>query len=132
MSEFLLDFFVLAEGGKVIFSHSSLLKCDEQLLGAYFHAINAIYKVCFQRDIEKVSMNQYRLHFMKMEPFFFIGMSSINIKHKLANNNFEHLAHLFYDKFQHNLPQYWQSDVKLFHGFSSEVDKKLKEIIVEG
>lgn len=130
MSEFLLDFFVLAEGGKVIFSHSSLLKCDEQLLGAYFHAINAIYKVCFQRDLEKVSMNQYRLHFKKIEPFFFIGMSSVNITHKLANDNFEHLAHLFYDKFQHNLPQYWQSDVKLFNCFNSEVDKNLKEVII--
>ena len=77
-------------------------------------------------------MNQYRLHFKKMEPFFFIGMSSVSITHKLANNNFEHLAHLFYDKFQHNLPQYWQSDVKLFHCFNSEVDKKFKGIIVEG
>ena len=130
MSEFLLDFFVLAEGGKVIFSHSSLLKCDEQMLGAYFHAINAVYNICFRRDLQKVSMNQYRLHFKKIEPFFFIGMSSDNITHKLANNNFEHLAHLFYDKFQDNLPQYWQSDVKLFHSFNSEVEKKLKEVIV--
>jgi hypothetical protein len=121
MSEFLLDFFVLADGGKVIFSHSSLLKCDEQLLGAYFHAINTIYNICFQRDLQKVSMNQYQLHFKKIEPFFFIGMSSVSIGYKSANNNFEQLSQLFYDK---------QSDVKMFHCFNSEVDKKLKEIFV--
>jgi len=87
MTEFLFDFFVLAQGGKVIFSHFNLLKCDDQLIGAYFHAINSLYNVCFERDMQKVSMNDYRLHFTKIEPFFFIGISPRSLKHKAANQH---------------------------------------------
>ncbi len=128
MPEFLLDFFVLAEGGKVIFSHCSLLECDETLIGAYFHAINSIYNICFQRDLQKVSMNQYRLHFRKMKPFFFIGISTIHVKHKVANENFEYLAQLFYEKYRSKLTNHWESDVTLFHSFDSVVDKRVKQI----
>ena len=128
MPDFLLDFFVLAEGGKVIFSHCSLLDCDDQLIGAYFHAINSIYKICFQRDMQKVSLNQYRLHFTKIKPFFFIGISTIHVKTKVANENFEYLAHLFYEKYRSKLTEHWESDVALFNGFNSEVDKRVKRI----
>lgn len=128
MPEFLLDFFVLADGGKVIFSHCSLLQCDESLIGAYFHAINSIYNICFQRDMQKVTMNQYRLHFKKIEPFFFIGISTIHVKTKVANENFEILAHLFYERYRSKLTENWESNVALFHRFNSEVDKRVKEI----
>ncbi|NVM43830.1 MAG: hypothetical protein HWN79_02845 [Candidatus Lokiarchaeota archaeon] len=128
MTEFLLDFFVLADGGKVIFSHCSLLQCDETLIGAYFHAINSIYKICFERDMQKVSLNQYRLHFKKIEPFFFIGISTIHVKTKVANENFEILSNQFYKKFRSKLTKNWESDVALFHNFNSEVDKQVKEI----
>ena len=128
MPEFLLDFFVLADGGKVIFSHCSLLQCDESLIGAYFHAINSIYKICFERDMQKVSLNQYRLHFKKIEPFFFIGISTIHVKTKTANENFEILSNQFYDKYRSKLKKNWESDVALFHNFNSEVDKQVKEI----
>ncbi len=128
MPEFLLDFFVLADGGKVIFSHCSLLQCDESLIGAYFHAINSIYKICFERDMQKVSLNQYRLHFKKTEPFFFIGISTIHVKTKTANENFELLSNKFYDEYRSKLKKNWESDVALFHNFNSEVDKQVKEI----
>ena len=128
MPEFLLDFFVLADGGKVIFSHCSLLQCDESLIGAYFHAINSIYKICFERDMQKVSLNQYRLHFKKTEPFFFIGISTIHVKTKTANENFELLSNKFYDEYRSKLKKNWESDVALFHKFNSEVDKQVKEI----
>lgn len=128
MTEFLLDFFVLSPGGKVIFSHFSILKCDDQLVGAYFHAINSLYNVCFERDMQKISMNEYRLHFTKIEPFFFIGISPASLKTKIANENFEMLAHSFYDEYCNNLPQHWESNVALFNGFNSNIDKHKKEI----
>lgn len=128
MPEFLCDFFVLADGGKVIFSHCSLLQCDETLIGAYFHAINSIYKICFERDMQKVSLNQYRLHFKKIEPFFFVGISTIHVKTKTANENFEVLSNQFYDEYRSKLKKNWESDVALFHNFNSEVDKQVKEI----
>ncbi len=128
MTEFLLDFFVLADGGKVIFSHCSLLQCDETLIGAYFHAINSIYRICFDRDMQKVSLNDYRLHFKKLEPFFFIGISSIHVKTKTANENFEILSNEFYEKFRSKLTKNWESDVALFHNFNSVVDKRVKHI----
>ena len=126
--DFLLDFFVLADGGKVIFSHCSLLQCDETLIGAYFHAINSIYRICFNRDMQKVSLNEYRLHFKKLEPFFFIGISTIHVKTKVANENFEILSNLFYDRYHNKLTKNWESDVALFQNFNSEVDKRVKEI----
>jgi hypothetical protein len=126
--DFLLDFFVLADGGKVIFSHCSLLQCDETLIGAYFHAINSIYRICFKRDMQKVSLNQYRLHFKKLEPFFFIGISTIHVKTKVANENFEVLSDLFYNRYRNKLSKNWESDVALFQNFNSEVDKRVKEI----
>ena len=128
MPDFLLDFFVLADGGKVIFSHCSLLQCDETLIGAYFHAINSIYKICFQRDMQKVSLNDHRLHFKKIEPFFFIGISTIHVKTKVANENFEILSNLFYERYRSKLTINWESDVALFQNFNSEVDKRVKEI----
>ncbi|MBY9020136.1 MAG: hypothetical protein KGD67_03690 [Candidatus Lokiarchaeota archaeon] len=128
MTEFLLDFFVLAQGGKVIFSHFSLLKCDDQLIGAYFHAINSLYNICFERDMQKVSMNDYRLHFTKIEPFFFIGLSPTSLKNKTATTNFESLAHSFYDEYFHKLPQHWESNVALFNDFNSNINKRKKEI----
>ena len=124
----LLDFFVLAQGGKVIFSHFNLLKCDDQLIGAYFHAINSLYNICFERDMQKVSMNEYRLHFSKIEPFFFIGISPTSLKNKTANAHFELLSHSFYDKYSRKLPQNWESNVALFNGFNSNIDKHEKEI----
>ena len=128
MTEFLFDFFVLAQGGKVIFSHFSLLKCDDQLIGAYFHAINSLYNVCFDRDMQKVSMNDYRLHFTKIEPFFFIGISPMSLKNKAANGHFESLAQSFYDKYCNKLPQHWESNVAMFNGFNSGIDKHEKGI----
>ena len=128
MTEFLFDFFVLAQGGKVIFSHFNLLKCDDQLIGAYFHAINSLYNVCFERDMQKVMMNEYRLHFTKIEPFFFIGISPISLKSKAANEHFESLAHSFYDKYSNKLPLNWESNVALFNGFSTNIHKPEKEI----
>ena len=124
----LLDFFVLAQGGKVIFSHFSLIKCDDQLIGAYFHAINSLYKICFERDMQKVLMNEYRLHFTKIEPFFFIGISPTSLKNKAANEQFESLAHSFYDKYSNKLPQNWESNVALFNGFNTNITKHEKEI----
>ncbi len=132
MTEFsrkkLLDFYVLAQGGKVIFSHCSLLKCDDQLIGAYFNAINSLYNICFERDMQKVSMNEYRIHFTKIEPFFFIGISPVSLKNKSANDNFESLAQSFYDKYNNKLPQHWESNVALFNGFSVNINKHEKGI----
>jgi hypothetical protein len=119
---------VLADGGKVIFSHCSLLQCDESLIGAYFHAINSIYRICFDRDMQKVSLNDYRLHFKKNEPFFFIGISSIHVKTKVANENFEILCNQFYEKYRSKLTKNWESDMALFQNFNSVVDKRVKEI----
>jgi len=124
----LLDFFVLAQGGKVIFSHFSLIKCDDQLIGAYFHAINSLYRVCFERDMQKVLMNEYRLHFTKIEPFFFIGISPTSLKNKAANEQFDSLAHSFYDKYYDKLTLNWESNVALFNGFNTKITKHEKEI----
>lgn len=126
--EFLCDFFVLSPGGKVIFSHCSLLQCDESLIGAYFHAINSIYNICFERDMQKVTMNQYRLHFKKIKPFFFIGISTIHVKTKVADGNFDSLVHLFYEKYRSKLTENWESNVALFNNFNTAVDNKVKEI----
>ena len=131
MTESLLDFFVLAQGGKVIFSHFSLIKCDDQLIGAYFHAINSLYNICFERDMQKVLMNEYRLHFTKIEPFFFIGISPASLKNKSANEQFESLAHSFNDKYCNKLPLNWESNVALFNGFNTNINKHEKEITLQ-
>ena len=78
--------------------------------------------------MQKISLNQYRLHFTKIKPFFFIGISTIHVKHKVANENFEFLAHLFYEKYRSKLTENWESDVTLFHSFDSIVDKRVKQI----
>jgi hypothetical protein len=133
MPEYLFDFFVLSEGGKVIYSNPYVLQpADDQMIGAFFAALNAIHNMCFQSDLQKVSLNKYRLHFLKKEPFFFLGISSTNVKFNLANDNFESLAHRFYDNYQKDLPYNWQSDVGLFKDFKTEINKSLKEIVLEG
>ena len=132
MPEFLLDFFVLSEGGKVIYSNPCILDCDEQMIGAFFSALNSIHNICFNTDLKNVSMNKYRLHFLNKDPFFFIAISRTEIKFELANNNFETLAHRFYDTYQKNLPKNWANDVRYFHGFNTEINKSVKELVLEG
>ena len=78
--------------------------------------------------MQKVSLNQFRLHFKKIEPFFFIGISTIHVKTKVANENFEILSNMFDERYRNKLTNNWESDVALFHSFNSEVDKRVKKI----
>jgi hypothetical protein len=101
------------------------------MIGAFFSALNSIHNMCFKTDLKNVSMNKYRLHFLNKEPFFFIAISRTNIEFVLANNNFKTLAQKFYNTYQKNLPKNWANDIGLFHGFNSEINKSLKELMLE-
>jgi hypothetical protein len=120
---FLLDFIVSKEGGKVIYSTDSELDIvkDVLLFGGFLEAINNCYNHALIDKLKKIEGFQYRISFMVKENFQFIGISSMDTDPTFVKMEFEYYAYKFTKLFQSKLSTISDNDVRIFRKFNSEI-----------
>ncbi|MFX1405814.1 MAG: hypothetical protein ACFFBW_02570 [Promethearchaeota archaeon] len=122
---FLLDFIVSKEGGKVIYSTDSKLDIvkDVLLFGGFLEAINNCYNHALIDNLKKIEGCHYRISFMVKKDFQFIGLSSIETDPIFVKMEFEYYAYKFTKLFQNKLSNISENDVRVFKKFNNEILK---------
>ncbi|MFX1259839.1 MAG: hypothetical protein ACFFAN_18465 [Promethearchaeota archaeon] len=122
---FLLDFIVSKEGGKVIYSTDSKLDIvkDVLLFGGFLEAINNCYNHALIDNLKKIEGCHYRISFMVKKDFQFIGLSSIETDPIFVKMEFEYYAYKFTKFFQNKLSSISENDVRVFKKFNNEILK---------
>ncbi|MFW9936310.1 MAG: hypothetical protein ACFFD5_01565 [Candidatus Thorarchaeota archaeon] len=122
---FLLDFIVSKEGGKVIYSTDSKLDIvkDVLLFGGFLEAINNCYNHALIDNLKKIEGCHYRISFMVKKDFQFIGLSSTETDPIFVKMEFEYYAYKFTKLFQNKLSNISENDVRVFKKFNNEILK---------
>ena len=126
MPQFLTDFLVLSESGKVVFSEGNSFNIDEQLIGGFLFACVSCHETLFVNELKSVEFKTHTIFFYKKKQFFFVGFSKKSVSTKAAQGNLEYLGNKFVDTYR-DLPIDWDSDLTLFRNFHQEVEKTKKE-----
>lgn len=131
MAEYLQDFLVLKDGGKVIFSTVSEIIQDQLLFGGFLEAINTIFNIALQDELHTIEGGQYRITFYTKSDYQFIGISSMKVDYNQAAGELKFFANKFVEQFKDRSPENSNNDVRVFQCFTSEFKKSKKEIILE-
>jgi len=130
---FLLDFIVSKEGGKVIYSTDSKLDIvkDVLLFGGFLEAINNCYNHALIDDLKKIEGYHYRISFIAKKDFQFIGISSVETDPVFVKMEFEYYAHKFTKIFQNKVATIPDNDVRIFRTFNNEIlnNKTIEEYV---
>ncbi len=130
MPQFLTDFLILSESGKVVFNEGNSFTIDEQLIGGFLFACISFHETLFVKELKSVEFKTHTIFFYKKDQFLFVGFSKKNVNSKAAQGNLEYLGDKFVEMYR-NLPEEWDSDLRRFRDFSQEVEKTKKERVLD-
>ena len=131
MVEYLKDFLVLKEGGKVIYSTNSEIIKDQLLFGGFIEALNSFYSISLKDDLFQIEGSRYRITFLSKLACQFVGISSMNVNKNKAWEELEHFSNRFIEMFPEIIDQENDNDVRVFHRFNSEIVKTKKDYLVK-
>jgi hypothetical protein len=129
--DFLQDFLVFKDGGKVIFSTPFKIITDELLFGGFLEAINTFYNLTLKDELISIRGRKYRILFLIQGDLQFIGITKSSQGEKKAWKELKFFCHRFINKFHHELSLSNGTDVRSFQKFDSEISKSVKDILLE-
>ncbi|MEJ2294278.1 MAG: hypothetical protein P8Y23_05865 [Candidatus Lokiarchaeota archaeon] len=131
MVDFLQDFLVIKDGGKVIFSTPFKIITDELLFGGFLEAINTFYNLTLKDELISIRGRNYLILFLIKGDLQFIGITKSTQPEKKAWKELEFFCHRFINEFRHELSLSNGTDVRTFQKFDSEISKSVKDILLE-
>ena len=126
MPQFLTDFLVISESGKVVFSEGNSFNIDDQLIGGFLFACISCHEMLFANELKSVEFKTLTIFFYKKNQFFFVGFSKKRLSSKAAQENLKYLGNKFVEMYR-DLPMEWDSDLRIFRSFHQEVEKTKKD-----
>jgi len=125
------DFFILAEGGKVIFSRICNQKIEEQLLGGYLSAINGFFNIILDGDLKMINGTSYNINFIQKEKFQFIAISPYHAKNRKVRKELEYLVKRFFEKYDQKLLENCNMNVSVFESFIDTLNNHKVESVYD-
>jgi len=129
--EYLQDFLVLKDGGKVIFSTVSEIIQDQLLFGGFLEAVNTIFTVALRDELQCIEGKRYRIAIFNKGEFQFIGISDMAVESDQTIGELRFFANRFVNQFEDSFPDNGDNDVRIFQCFNNQLNKSRKELIVE-
>ena len=130
--EYLREFIVLKEGGKVLYCNSSELIKDEILFGGFLEAINSFYNISLKDDLRQIEGIVLRISFLTKLGCQFVGISSMNVSCNDAIEELQFFTNRFIELFPEILNKDNENDVRIFQRFNSEIIKTKKDYLGKG
>jgi len=129
--DYLLDFLVIKDGGKVIFSTPSKIITDELLFGGFLEALNTFYNLSLKDELILIEGRSYRILFLIKEDIQFIGITKSLSDQKKARKELKFFCQRFMSKYSSELSNSNGTDVREFKNFDSDISKSVKDILLE-
>jgi hypothetical protein len=127
--EYLQDFLIIKDGGKVIFSTSSDIITDEVLFGGFLEAIKGFYNLSLEDELLSIEGRKYRITFILKEGLEFIGISRSFINESRAHKELEFFTDMFLSKYHDIMVKCNGTDVRKYKSFETYIKKTINEIV---
>jgi len=125
--EYLKDFIVFKEGGKVVFSTNSTLIKDPLLFGGFLEALTSFYNISLNDDLYQIEGMKFRITFLMKAETQFIGISLMNTNRNKALEELEYFTNRFIELFPEIQKKRYENDVRVFQKFFLEINKTKKD-----
>ena len=127
--EYLQDFLIIKDGGKVIFSTASDIITDEVLFGGFLEAIKGFYNLSLEDELLSIEGRKYRITFVLKEGLEFIGISRSLTDESRAVKELQFFTDMFLSKY-HDIMQHCNgTDVRKYKSFETYIKKTINEIV---
>lgn len=127
--EYLQDFLIIKDGGKVIFSTASDIIRDEVLFGGFLEAIKGFYNLSLEDELLSIEGRKYRITFVLKEDLEFIGISRSLTDESRAVKELEFFTDMFLSKFHDIMKSCNGTDVRKYKSFDMYIKKTINEIV---
>lgn len=127
--EYLQDFLIIKDGGKVIFSTASDIISDEVLFGGFLEAIKGFYNLSLKDELLSIEGKKYRITFLLKEELEFIGISRSNINESRALKELQFFTDMFLSKYHDIMLKCNGTDVRKYKSFETYIKKTINEIV---
>jgi len=127
--EYLQDFLIIKDGGKVIFSTTSDIITDEVIFGGFLEAIKGFYHLSLEDELLSIEGRKYRITFVMKEDLEFIGISRSVINETRAQRELEFFTDMFLSKFHDIMEKCNGTDVRKYKSFETYIKKTINEIV---
>ena len=129
MVEYLQDFLIIKDGGKVIFSTASEIITDEVIFGGFLEAIKGFYNLSLEDELLSIEGRKYRITFILKEELEFIGISQSNVNETRAHRELEFFTDMFLSKYHDIMSKCNGTDVRKYKSFETYIKKTINEIV---
>ena len=127
--EYLQDFLIIKDGGKVIFSTASDIIRDEVLFGGFLEPIKGFYNLSLEDELLSIEGRKYRITFVLKEDLEFIGISRSLTDESRAVKELEFFTDMFLSKFHDIMKSCNGTDVRKYKSFDMYIKKTINEIV---
>jgi hypothetical protein len=127
--EYLQDFLIIKDGGKVIFSTASDIISDEVIFGGFLEAIKGFYNLSLEDELLSIEGKKYRITFLLKEELEFIGISRSNINESRALKELQFFTDMFLTKYHDIMIKCNGTDVRKYKSFETYIKKTINEIV---
>ena len=129
MVEYLQDFLIIKDGGKVIFSTASDIITDEVIFGGFLEAIKGFYNLSLEDELLSIEGRKYRITFILKEELEFIGISRSIVSETRAHQELEFFTDMFLSKYHDIMAKCNGTDVRKYKSFEKYIKKTINEIV---
>jgi hypothetical protein len=123
------DFWIISEGGIVVFSRVYDKTLDEQLFGGLLTALNSLAEEIAQEGISNFELSEMRFTILKKAQFIFIANSDKKIKPKRVLQELRAVIEKFFASYSQEIIDNWDNDVSIFSDFDKEIEDSLDDPI---
>lgn len=127
--EYLQDFLIIKDGGKVIFSTASEIITDEVIFGGFLEAIKGFYNLSLEDELLSIEGRKYRITFILKEELEFIGISRSIVSETRAHRELEFFTDMFLSKYHDIMLKCNGTDVRKYKSFETYIKKTINEIV---
>ena len=125
----LQDFWILSDGGIVMYHRMYDEKMDEQLFGGLLTALHSFAEELSSEGLTSFDMHDKRFTMKKKNTYLFVANSSKRIKEKKVMAELEKISQKFFNSYSEDILNNWDGDVGIFANFDKEIEDSLEETI---
>lgn len=119
------DFWIITEGGIVVYDRVYDEAVDPQLFGALMSAVNHFAEEIANSGLSNLELSARRFTIKKRENALFIATSDKKLKPKKVMQELDGIMDKFFIIYSKDLLDNWDGDISMFENFNEEIEESL-------
>jgi hypothetical protein len=115
------EFWVMLEGGSVLYRHTHSDIVDPQLFGGFMSAINSIAATFTKDGLNNFELGNLQFFVLKRDGLIFVANTKKNVKPQKVEKEIQNNINKFVSKYPPELLQTWNGDLTFFDGFKPDL-----------